>query len=38
MTTDQDVGGPYSIKGFPSVKFFGSDKSSPVDFTGEKNT
>ena len=26
MTTDEEVGKPYGITGFPSVKFFGFDK------------
>jgi len=26
MTTDESVGGPYGIKGFPTIKFFGAKK------------
>ena len=26
MTTDQEVGAPYDVKGFPTLKFFGSNK------------
>ena len=29
MTTDQDVGQPYGITGFPTLKFFGFDKTKP---------
>lgn len=37
MTSDQEVGGPYNIKGFPTLKFFGENKSAPVDYLGEKD-
>ena len=29
MTTDESVGQPYGIQGFPTLKFFGFDKKSP---------
>lgn len=29
MTTDQEVGSPYGIQGFPTLKFFGESKSKP---------
>jgi protein disulfide-isomerase A6 len=32
MTSDQDVGQPYGIQGFPTLKFFGFDKKSPQDY------
>lgn len=32
MTTDKEVGAPYQIKGFPTIKFFGMQKSKPVDY------
>ncbi len=32
MTTDQSVGSPYNIQGFPTIKFFGSNKNSPSDY------
>lgn len=32
MTTDQSVGSPYGIKGFPTLKFFGLDKKKPIDY------
>ncbi|EGR33469.1 protein disulfide isomerase family protein, putative [Ichthyophthirius multifiliis] len=34
MTTDQDVGSPYNIQGFPTIKFFGDNKNSPLDYNG----
>lgn len=32
MTTDQSVGSKYNIQGFPTLKFFGENKKSPIDF------
>jgi protein disulfide-isomerase A6 len=32
MTTDEEVGAPYGISGFPTLKFFGFDKKSPVAY------
>ena len=32
MTTDQDVGQPYGIQGFPTIKFFGFNKQKPLDY------
>jgi len=32
MTTDQNVGAPYNIQGFPTIKFFGDNKKSPLDY------
>ena len=37
MTTDQSVGGPYGIKGFPTLKFFGADKKKPLDYSGGRD-
>lgn len=34
MDQHQSVGGPYGIKGFPTLKFFGNDKSKPSDYQG----
>lgn len=34
--TYKDLGGQYGIKGFPTLKFFGDNKSSPVDYQGER--
>ena len=34
MTTDQSVGGPYNVQGFPTIKFFGENKQSPSDYNG----
>ena len=36
MTTDQNVGAPYNIKGFPTIKFFGANKNSPTDYNGQR--
>ena len=38
MTTDESVGEPYSISGFPTIKFFGDDKQNPVDYSGERTS
>lgn len=32
MTTDEGVGRPYDIKGFPTLKFFGDDKNAPIAY------
>jgi protein disulfide-isomerase A6 len=37
MTTDQDAGAAYGIQGFPTIKFFGFDKSKPADFSGGRD-
>jgi protein disulfide-isomerase A6 len=37
MTTDQSVGQPYGIQGFPTIKFFGADKNSPIDYNGQRS-
>ena len=36
MTTDQAVGAPYDIKGFPTIQFFGTNKNSPIDYQGAR--
>jgi len=36
MTTDQSVGAPYDVKGFPTLKFFGIKKQSPEDYNGAR--
>lgn len=37
MTTDQDAGSPYNVKGFPTIKFFGADKKNPSDYNGDRS-
>lgn len=37
MTEHQSVGQPYDVKGFPTIKFFGNDKSKPQDFNGGRD-
>lgn len=34
MTQHQSVGAPYNVQGFPTIKIFGSNKKSPVDYQG----
>lgn len=34
MDKEQSVGAPYQIKGFPTIKIFGSNKNSPSDYSG----
>ena len=36
MDQHQSVGGPYGIKGFPTIKIFGSNKNSPSDYNGQR--
>jgi len=37
MDEHQSVGGPYGIKGFPTIKTFGLDKKSPSDYNGARD-
>jgi hypothetical protein len=32
MENERKVGEPYNIQGYPTIKFFGKDKSSPLAF------
>ncbi|XP_067123070.1 protein disulfide-isomerase A6 homolog [Centruroides vittatus] len=32
----QSLGGQYGVRGFPTVKIFGSDKNSPKDYSGPR--
>ena len=32
MTTDESVGQPYGIQGFPTIKFFGFNKQKPINY------
>jgi protein disulfide-isomerase A6 len=36
MTTDGEAGRPYEVSGYPTIKFFGTDKSSPLPYEGER--
>lgn len=36
MTVHQSIGSPYNIKGFPTIKLFGLNKSSPKDYNGQR--
>jgi len=36
MTTDKDVGEPYKIQSYPTLKFFGADKTKPIDYNEER--
>lgn len=37
MTQHQDVGAPYGVKGFPTIKFFGFNKQKPTDYQGQRS-
>jgi len=37
MTTDESVGRPYDVKGFPTLKFFGNDKNAPIAYDGGRD-
>lgn len=37
MDADSTVGAPYNIQGFPTIKFFGSNKSSPQSYDGARD-
>lgn len=30
----KDLGGRFSVRGFPTIKIFGADKNKPEDFNG----
>jgi protein disulfide-isomerase A6 len=34
MDSDREAGAQYGIQGFPTIKFFGFDKSKPSDYQG----
>ncbi len=36
MTIHQAVGSQYGIQGFPTIKIFGANKKSPVDYQGQR--
>lgn len=33
----RSLGGQYGVKGFPTIKIFGSNKNSPSDYKGEES-
>ena len=35
MEEERSVGSPYNIKAYPTIMFFGADKSKPIDFKGD---
>lgn len=38
MDQHQSVGGPYGIRGFPTIKVFGFDKNDPSDYNGQRSS
>ena len=32
MDAHREVGGPYNVQGFPTIKWFGADKKKPGDY------
>jgi len=38
MTTDQEAGAAYGIRGFPTLKFFGANKNAPEDYQGNRES
>jgi len=36
MTENESVGAPYDVKGFPTLKWFGSDKKKPENYEGAR--
>ena len=38
MTEHQSVGQPYNVQGFPTIKFFGNDKKTPLDYNGGRDS
>ena len=37
MDVHASVGGPYNVRGFPTIKIFGSNKNSPKDYNGARS-
>lgn len=37
MTAHSEVGEPYDVTGFPTIKMFGADKSKPTDYQGDRS-
>jgi len=37
MTEHQSVGQPYDVTGFPTIKFFGTDKKKPIDYNSGRD-
>jgi protein disulfide-isomerase A6 len=38
MENDRKVGEPYNVQGYPTIKFFGKDKSKPVGYESGERT
>ena len=36
MDQHQSVGGPYNVRGFPTIKIFGANKKSPKEYNGQR--
>ncbi|VDK84632.1 unnamed protein product [Litomosoides sigmodontis] len=36
MTQHQSVGAPYNVQGFPTIKIFGANKKTPVEYQGPR--
>jgi len=34
MDKHQSLGAPYEVRGFPTIKIFGAEKSRPTDYNG----
>ena len=37
MDAHQSLGQPYDVKGFPTLKFFGTDKKKPMDYNSGRD-
>jgi len=37
MDVHGSVGGPYNVRGFPTIKVFGANKQSPADYNGARS-
>ena len=36
MDQHPSVGGPYNVRGFPTIKIFGANKGAPKDYNGQR--
>jgi protein disulfide-isomerase A6 len=35
--SDKSLGGQFGVQGFPTIKFFGANKSAPIDYNGDRS-
>ena len=38
MDEEREAGAPYNVQGYPTIKFFGKDKKSPIAFESSQRS